>query len=133
MTARITALPDAPNRDDPSNFPTAANAFVAALPTFGAEANALADEVQGNATAAAASQAAAAASASLAAAAAGAGMWVSGTTYTAGQCAWSPTDYQTYRRKVAGAGTTDPSLDTTNWARLGISPPDFLIQAQGVI
>lgn len=42
--------------------------------------------------------------------------WVSGTTYTAGQVRYSPIDFFSYRRKTNGAGTTDPSLDPTNWA-----------------
>jgi hypothetical protein len=42
-------------------------------------------------------------------------VWVSGTTYAVGNTVYSPITFQTYRRKVAGAGTTDPSLDTTNW------------------
>ena len=42
--------------------------------------------------------------------------WVSGTSYSIGAVRWSPIDYQPYRRKVAGAGTTDPSVDTANWA-----------------
>lgn len=42
--------------------------------------------------------------------------WVSGTSYTAGQVRYSPITYFSYRRKTNGAGTTDPSLDTTNWA-----------------
>lgn len=62
---------------------------------------------------------AAAASAASAAAAAGVALWVSGTTYAAGACVYSPTDFQTYRRKAGGAGTTDPSADATNWTLLG--------------
>ena len=42
--------------------------------------------------------------------------WVSGSTYTAGFEVYSPIDFQTYRRKTAGAGTTDPSADAANWA-----------------
>lgn len=38
----ITALPAAPSRTDPTNFPTEADAWVAALATFTTEANALA-------------------------------------------------------------------------------------------
>lgn len=41
--------------------------------------------------------------------------WVSGTTYAQGDVRRSPTDHQTYVRIVAGAGTTDPSADATNW------------------
>lgn len=46
-------------------------------------------------------------------------VWVTGTTYAAGKVVWSPTDYQYYMRKSAGAGSTDPSSDTTNWRPTG--------------
>jgi len=42
-------------------------------------------------------------------------LWISGTTYAVGNVVWSPTDYRSYRRIIAGAGTTDPVSDTTNW------------------
>ena len=41
--------------------------------------------------------------------------WVSGTTYALGKTVRSPTDHQRYVRVVAGAGTTDPANDATNW------------------
>lgn len=41
----ISALPPAPSRADPATFSDKADAFVAALPTFGTQANALASEV----------------------------------------------------------------------------------------
>lgn len=47
--------------------------------------------------------------------AAGATLWVSGTTYAIGNARYSPLNGQTYRRLTAGAGTTDPSADSTNW------------------
>lgn len=114
----ITALPTPPTRSDPATFNTRADAFLTALPTFATEANALAGEMQVDADAAAASEAAATAAAAQAALASSVALWVSGTTYTAGQCVWSPVDYQTYRRKTGGAGTTDPSADGTNWMQL---------------
>lgn len=46
----ITALPPAPSRDDPVNFADEANTWVAALPQFGTEANAVASEVNANAS-----------------------------------------------------------------------------------
>mgnify|MGYP006921298040 CR=1 FL=1 len=46
-------------------------------------------------------------------------IWVTGTTYAAGKVVWSPADYQYYMRKSAGAGSTDPSSDTTNWQPTG--------------
>lgn len=45
--------------------------------------------------------------------------WVSGTTYTKGKVVLSPVDFCYYVRKVAGAGTTDPSSDGTNWQVTG--------------
>jgi hypothetical protein len=130
----ITALPVAPSREDSVNFAARADAFVAALPPFGTEANALASNVYSNAleaevdaTAAAASQAAAAASAAAAFAASNVTLWVSGTTYAIGATVYSPIDFLTYRRKTSGAGTTDPSLDSTNWQLIsgivGTLPP----------
>ena len=59
----ITALPAAPSRADPANFSTKADAFVAALPTFGTQCNAVASEVNGYATNASISAAVAIASA----------------------------------------------------------------------
>lgn len=112
----ITPLPQPPSRQDPSNFSTRADAFLGALPTFGTEANALATDVNQDATAAAVSASDSATSASAANAAANVTKWVSGTTYTEGQVTWSPSTFLSYRRKVTGAGTTDPSADGTNWA-----------------
>lgn len=48
---------------------------------------------------------------------AGAVAWVSGTTYSTGNVRYSPIDFQAYRRTTNGAGTTDPSLDSTNWTK----------------
>lgn len=46
-------------------------------------------------------------------------VWVSGTTYAVGDLRYSPITFQTYRRAIAGAGTTDPSLDGINWVAVG--------------
>lgn len=126
----ITALPTAPSRADPTNFSTQADAFLNALPTFGTEVNTVAGEINTTASNAATSASNAATSASNSATSAstalaaqnaatalvGASVWVSGTTYAVGDARFSPITFQTYRRKIAGAGTTDPSLDTTNWS-----------------
>ena len=48
--------------------------------------------------------------------------WVSGTTYALGKTVRSPTDHQRYVRVVAGAGTTDPASDATNWRPDGGRP-----------
>lgn len=125
----ITALPTAPSRADPANFAVRADAFLGALATFRAETNALGTNAFNNATEAAASATSATASASAAAAASAAinvtanvSAWVSGTTYSLGAVVYSPTNWQNYRRIVAGAGTTDPSADATNWRAVGFGP-----------
>lgn len=134
----ITALPPAPQpTDDTATFNAKAFALLAALATFVAEANAVESAVDADAAAAgtantnaqsaktaaesardaaAASATAANASVASAAAANGAAAWVSGTTYTLGAVVYSTVTRLVYRRIVAGAGTTDPSADATNWA-----------------
>jgi hypothetical protein len=125
----ITPLPTPPSREDPANFATRADAFMAALPDFATETNAVAVEVDNDRIAAAASASTATTQAGLASAqrslaetaanaasaTANVTQWVSGTTYTAGANVWSPINYQTYRRISTGAGTTDPSADAVNW------------------
>lgn len=103
----MTALPVAPNRNDPDTFADRADAMVAALPGFVSEANALSEDVT--------AKSAVCTSAAMAVAVTG---WVSGTTYAQGVNVWDPVTLLTYRRKVAGAGTTRPALDPTNWALL---------------
>lgn len=78
-----------------------------------------ADEAAGSAQAAEVS-------AQNAAAVSGAAKWVSGSEYAEGEVAWSPIDYLAYRRKVPGAGTTDPSDDAVNWASIFPEPPEPL-------
>ena len=109
----ITALPPAPSRTDPDTFSSKSDALLGALDQFVTETNAVASEVNASATTASNSATAAAASALIA----GATVWVSGTTYAIGDARYSPIDLQTYRRKTNGAGTTDPSADSTNWAQ----------------
>ena len=58
----ITALPTPPSRTDPANFASRADAFMAALPTFATEANALQTDVNAKQVATAASAAEAAVS-----------------------------------------------------------------------
>jgi len=114
----ITALPTPPSRQDPTNFNDRADAFLGALPLFQTEANTLQTEVNAKEVAANTSAVNAAASELAAANTSSATIWVSGTTYTVGQNRFSPINFLTYRRKTAGAGTTDPSLDATNWQLL---------------
>lgn len=114
----ITPLPQPPTRANPAGFSEAADTFLSALPVFANEANALQTDV--NAKQVTASDAAIAAEASRVAteAASNVTAWVSGTTYAVGNVRYSPINFFSYRRKTAGAGTTDPSLDPTNWAQL---------------
>lgn len=106
----ITALPTAPSRTtSPTIFTTQADALLSALPTMVTEENA---SIAAMNTAVTDTTAAAA----VAVGAAGAIAWVSGTTYVTGNVRYSPVDFLAYRRKTNGAGTTDPSSDTTNWA-----------------
>ena len=115
----ITPLPSAPQpTDSTAEFNTKAFAWVASLDTFVTETNALASDVSDDADTASAAATDAEAAAAAAVAAAGATKWVSGTTYTEGAVVWSPINYLSYRRKTTGGGTTDPSLDATNWAQV---------------
>jgi len=92
---------------------------------FNGEMTAVAENVRNNAleaeskaeAAASAAQAAQAAAAD-AVATTGVAAWVSGTTYAQNVAVSSRVNQQTYRRRVTGAGTTDPANDPTNWAIL---------------
>ena len=87
-----------------------------------------------NAAEAEAAATAATAQATAAIAAAGAVLWVSGTNYAAGAAVYSPLTLASYRTGTAGISSTDPSIDTTRWTRLGSAGvPDFLLHAQGII
>jgi hypothetical protein len=132
----VAALPTPPSTASPSTFDSRADAFLTALPTFQTENNAVAANVFANATDAAASATSAAtqagnaatsaagaiSSAQAAAASAGATLWVSGTTYSIGDVRYSPATQRVYRRLTAGAGTTDPSADGTNWKAVDTEP-----------
>lgn len=126
----ITTLPAAPLPTDPAaTFNTKAFAWVVALDGFTTEANALAVDVNAKSTIATNSASTAttkageaAASAANAAATAGVVKWITGTTYAIGDVVWSPATFQTFRRKTAGAGSTDPSSDSTNWTQITANP-----------
>lgn len=125
----IAALPTPPQTNDPANFDIRADAYLGALPTHGTEVNAVSANVYANAlyaesqavaselsaADAAASAVEAAESAVLAANVTSAVLWVSGATYAKGAAAISDINVLLYRRLIAGAGTTDPSLDPVNW------------------
>jgi len=110
MTApTLTPPPSAPSRQNAAGFPAAADAMMGWMPTHVEEMTEAVEFVND-----AANQLDAAVA--VAVGAAGAIAWVSGTTYAVGNVRYSPINFLAYRRKTAGAGTTDPSLDTTNWA-----------------
>lgn len=126
----ITPPPDGPQRGDRATFAGRVDAFITWLIASVAQFAALAANVYANAvdaftsaTAAGASASAAAVAAEVASAVVGAAQWVSGTTYATGANVWSPSTLQTYRRKVAGSGSTDPSSDPANWT--AVTGPAF--------
>jgi hypothetical protein len=128
-----TTPPPIPQRADRSTFSARVDAGFTWFVTLISEVYSLAQNAFNNATESAASAGAASTSAGIAttqatnasnsaiaaAATAGAALWVSGTSYTAYTSnVISPANGKTYRRLITGAGTTDPSLDATNWAGL---------------
>lgn len=124
VIAELPAAPD-PATDTPQAFSEKAASMVLAqknmppqLNTFAAQANALAVDVNAKSTAATSAAQIATAAAADAAATANVPAWVSGTTYAQNVAVSSRVNQQTYRRRVAGAGTTDPANDPTNWAIL---------------
>lgn len=130
------ALSDPPSTADPDNFDTEGDAFLGALPDFQEEMQDAKDNVfvnadiaYDNAVETETNAIAAAANAVLAAAAAGATVWVSGTTYALHDVRFSPINQRSYRRIVAGAGTTDPSADGTNWALIDTNRPIIQVNA----
>lgn len=133
----ITALPAPPDPNDRATFNARAYPWSAALGTFTTEVEALAENVADNATDAATSATTASTARNeallaqaAAEAASAAEKWVSGTTYAQGDVVWSPVDFASYRRKTAGAGTTDPSADATNWQALAGSGSGLLRSAR---
>lgn len=112
----ISAPPTAPARSDPANFVTRADAWVSWLESEATDIGTAASATYDNAVEAAAS----ASAAQTAAGSASATLWVSGTTYAIGDLRRSPATGLVYRRLTAGAGTTDPSADATNWV-LGVA------------
>lgn len=137
----ITDLPPVPSRADPSTFSAKSDLFLGALDTFGTELNATKEDVNLSQIEASASKTSASTSATnantsannastyaanalvnanAAAANTNAPLWVSGTTYALGRLVYSAVTGRTYRRIIAGAGTTDPSSDAVNWTVLGL-------------
>ena len=122
----LTPPPTSPDRSDRTTFSARAIALddwrknnnVPEMTAALANVFANATEVFNNTSAVAGNAVSAAASAATAATAAGAAAWVSGTTYALNVKVTSPANGRIYYRKIAGAGTTDPSADATNWGLL---------------
>lgn len=117
--------------EDVATYHTELNGFVSEANDQADFVNAAADQVALDKAAAATSASNSATSASQAAASATAAAsvapaWVSGGDYETGETAFSPITFQTYRAKTDHTGeTTDPSLDTANWALLGADPDEL--------
>jgi len=132
ITQTLTSPPNMPDRLDRVNFSQQVADFLswwatheAELTSWTAQCNSTATRCDNDATSTASDVVTSAnnitsANALLNSAIAtiGASKWISGTTYAIGDVRWSPTNYQSYRRKTAGSGTTDPSADSTNWSLL---------------
>lgn len=125
-----------PSTDAPASFDSRGDATLGALPALQTQSNALATvnynnalSAQSDALLAQTAAGNAAASAATAVAASGAPVWVSGTSYALNVAVYSPITGMTYRRRIAGAGTIDPSADGTNW--LGIDTSLRIIEVTG--
>lgn len=119
----ITALPPAPSRANPAAFADLADAFVAALPAFGTEANAVAGEVNTNASTATTKAAEALASANNAAASESAADAAATTATTkAGEALTSANNaaasYDAFDDRYLGSKSSDPALDNDSNALL---------------
>lgn len=123
----------APQRGDRATFADRFDAVITWFSTQISKVGAAAVSAYDNALIAASSASAAGAAAEAAAFTANAAMWVSNTTYAKGVNVISPTDLQTYRRKVAGAGAVDPVTDTTNWALLSAQSGSVIRLAEALV
>jgi hypothetical protein len=110
--------PTPPQSTDPLNFDARADAFVAWFPTAWQYLTSLVNWITARANDISGWAATASAAAAAAFATANASMWASGATYAVGVNVIDPVDMLTYRRKTAGAGTTRPGQDATNWTLL---------------
>lgn len=126
----IAALPTPPDPNDRATFNTRAYPWSVAQQALATEVGAVAANVFSNATEATEAAARAVPAAAAAEAASNAAPWVSGATYAAGDVVWSPINALSYRRKTAGAGTTDPSADSANWAALAGGTPSLARSAR---
>ena len=129
----IDPVPTPPiQRGDPATFSDRVDAFIRWLVNAVTQFGAVASNVYNNAvdafnsaTSAANSATSAATQAANAESVVGIMPWVSGTTYAKNATAISQVNFQSYRRMIAGAGTTDPANDTTNWRIIANGSSNF--------
>jgi hypothetical protein len=119
----IATPPTAPSRSSPSTFATLADAWVAWLESEATDIGSAADASYNNASESYAN----AVSAQAAASGVSAALWVSGTTYAIGDVRRSVANGYPYRRLTAGAGTTDPNADPTNWVLAALFTPALYV------
>lgn len=122
MTVTVITLSTTPSRQRPATFSEENDTFMSELPTFRTDLINLAtylieraDATDINTTTVAGHLDDVTAAANAFTAQINATKWISGTTYAIGAAVWSPATSLSYRRLTAGAGTTDPSADATNW------------------
>lgn len=137
----LTPFPPAPSRADPLQFADKADAwlshfespFIAEFNAAQADVNAKQAATTTSASAAAQDAADASEAATLAeafannaAVSANVTLWSAAVGYDAGETVFSPLDFHTYRRKTAGTGGADPSINPTDWQKLtGLEGADY--------
>lgn len=100
----ISTLPAAPARTDaPATFITKADTFLSAIVTMQSQLNVSIGQFNADAAVVEANK-------NLAIAAVNATLWVSATSYSAGDVVYSPITFFNYRANTGTSGTTDPSL-----------------------
>lgn len=134
----IAALPIPPDPNDRATFNPRAYPWSLAQAQLAQDVAAVSSNVYNNALEAKAQAdnaaarrdeaQAAAASATLSA---NATQWVSDAYYASGVITWSPSNFQTYRRRAAGSGTTDPVNDYANWEPIARDAVGALVSIAG--
>lgn len=119
ITTTLTNFPEAPSRNDPTNFRTEADAWVNHLTnTAVSEINDVIDEMNSTAVDVNTDAAIAAQAKTYVQATVGAAWWASGTTYASGDGAIGSNGY-TYISLVGANVGNDPTTDDgTNWQRV---------------
>lgn len=121
----VSSLPTPPTASNPSSFDVLADGFIAALPAYREQINALATNVYNNAVAIASEIGASS-------------VWISAQVYTVGQVRFSPLNNRNYRCIIQTtiSDTTDPSLDSVKWAPVVPNIPGayvYTAQTYGVL